>query len=146
MLPKHLHVPYPIVWGLPPPPPTPPFFLPPSSPSPPPHSPSRPAAQIATDLFREFRQRRAHHLRLGASAAFTLAIIAIIGIAIALASDWPQTAKPVPLTACGMALVAATLNLINELFGREKAETMQSGLEGGVHGGAPLDLGGAPKD
>src|SRR5260370_31678398 len=46
----------------------------------------RPLAQIATDLFREFRQLRAHHLRLGASAAFTLAIIAIIGIAIALAS------------------------------------------------------------
>jgi TctA family transporter len=105
----------------------------------------RPLAQIAADLFGEFRQLRTHQLRVGASAAFTLAIIAIIGIAIALASDWPQTAKPVPLTACGMALVAATLNLINELFGREKAETMQGGLEGGVHAGATLDLGVTPR-
>jgi putative tricarboxylic transport membrane protein len=105
----------------------------------------RPLAQIATDLFGEFRQLRTHHLRLGASATFTIAIIAIIGVAIALASDWPQTAKPVPLTACGMALVAATLNLINELFGREKVETPQGGLEGGVHAGATLDLGVTPR-
>jgi putative tricarboxylic transport membrane protein len=105
----------------------------------------RPLAKIVTDLFREFRQLRPHHLRLGASAAFTIAIIATISIAIALASDWPQTAKPVPLTACGMALVAATLNLINELFGREKADASQGGLEGGVHAGATLDLGVTPR-
>jgi putative tricarboxylic transport membrane protein len=93
----------------------------------------RPLSQIAVKLIDEFRSVRAHRLRFGASAAFTLAIIALIATAIVLAADWPAAAKPVPLTACFMALAAAVLNLINELFGREDAASAQAGLEGGVH-------------
>jgi len=99
----------------------------------------RPLSQIAASLIAEFRDIRAHRLRLSASAVFTLSIMALIGAAIFLARDWPQAAKPVPLTACYMALSAAVLNLINELFGREKANT--AGIEGGVHTGAAVDLG-----
>jgi TctA family transporter len=99
----------------------------------------RPLSQIAASLIAEFRDIRAHRLRLSASAVFTLSIMALIGAAIFLARDWPQAAKPVPLTACYMALGAAVLNLINELFGREKANT--AGIEGGVHAGAAVDLG-----
>jgi putative tricarboxylic transport membrane protein len=100
----------------------------------------RPLSEIVFNLVAEFREVRAHRLRFGASAAFTGAIIAVIVIAIVLARDWPQAAKPVPLTACGMALVAAVLNLINELFGPERVDS-KAGLEGGVHAGAAMDLG-----
>jgi hypothetical protein len=48
------------------------------------------------------------------------AIIVFIITAILLSNDWPAAAKPVPLTACYMALTAATLNLVNELFGKEQ--------------------------
>ena len=44
----------------------------------------------------------------------------LIVAAIISSADWPHDAKLVPLTACGMALVAAVLNLVNELFGREQ--------------------------
>jgi putative tricarboxylic transport membrane protein len=89
----------------------------------------RPLGEIAVQLMGEFRTVRAHRLRLGASAAFTLAIIALIAVALYLARDWPQAAKPVPLTACYMALAAALLNLINELFGAQPEETQRAGAE-----------------
>jgi hypothetical protein len=101
----------------------------------------RPLSQIAVGLFREFRTLRAHHLRFGASAAFTLAVMAVIAGAIYLSRGWPDAAKPVPLTACYMALGAALLNLINELFGRQTSATKTAGAEGGVHTAASLDLG-----
>jgi hypothetical protein len=65
---------------------------------------------------------------------FTVAIILFVAAAIALTVSWPAAAKPVPLTACGIALTAAVLNLINELFGR-----MQTGRgsDGGVAVGEP---------
>ena len=46
--------------------------------------------------------------------------------------DWPAAAKPVPLTACYMALTAATLNLINELFGNPQAVARGGNVDGGV--------------
>ena len=101
----------------------------------------RPLSQIVVNLIGEFRAIRTDRLRFPVSAAFTLFVIAVIGGAIALAGEWPQAAKPVPLTACIMALVAATLNLVNELFGEQKTEPAQAGLEGGVHAGAAFDLG-----
>jgi hypothetical protein len=97
----------------------------------------RPLSQIAVSLIAEFRDIRAHRLRLSASAAFTLAVMTLIGAAIFLARDWPQAAKPVPLTACFMALAAATLNLINELFGAGPKE-QRTGIES--TGRASLDL------
>jgi hypothetical protein len=47
----------------------------------------------------------------------------------------------VPLTACYMALVFASLNLVNELFGRQQTAT--AGVDGGVATGAhaPTDYG-----
>src|SRR6202166_4907691 len=76
----------------------------------------RPLSEIVISVVGELRQIGKHRVRISASAAFTLAIIVFILGAIYLSSDWPAAAKPVPLTACYMALTAATLNLINELF------------------------------
>jgi hypothetical protein len=50
-------------------------------------------------------------------------------------ADWPHDAKLVPLTACSMALVAAVLNLVNELFGPEQAPAVHadSGIKVSAH-------------
>ncbi len=84
----------------------------------------RPLSQIVMNLADEFRGMRRHGRglapRWGAAPAFTLAIIALIVAAILSSQDWPHDAKIVPLTACGMALTAAVLNLVNELFGHEQ--------------------------
>jgi putative tricarboxylic transport membrane protein len=90
----------------------------------------RPLAEIARSVIAELRQIGSHPLRISASAAFTVAIIVFIIVAIALAADWPAAAKPVPLTACGIALTAAVLNLVNELFGA--AQSAHGNVDGGV--------------
>jgi TctA family transporter len=90
----------------------------------------RPLSEIAKSVFAELRQVGSHPLRISASAAFTVAIILFIGAAILLSLDWPAAAKPVPLTACYMALTAAGLNLVNELFGKEQAA--RGNVDGGV--------------
>jgi TctA family transporter len=90
----------------------------------------RPLSEIVRSVFAELRQIGSHPLRVSASAAFTMAIILFIIAAILLSTDWPVAAKPVPLTACGMALTAATLNLINELFGKESI--VRGNVDGGV--------------
>ncbi len=90
----------------------------------------RPLAAIVKSVFAELRQIGSHPLRLSASAAFTLAIIAFIVVAIVMSAGWPAAAKPVPLTACYMALIAASLNLVNELFGKE--EIVRGNVDGGV--------------
>jgi putative tricarboxylic transport membrane protein len=92
----------------------------------------KPLSEIVASVVREIREMKRHQLRFGASAAFTLAIIAFIIAAIALSSDWPAAAKPVPLTACYMALTAAGLNLINELFGKEQSPAARGNVDGGV--------------
>jgi putative tricarboxylic transport membrane protein len=61
---------------------------------------------------------RPHRLHIGASAVFTVAVIALIVAAIVSAQEWPADARLVPVTASWMALVAALFNLANELFGR----------------------------
>src|SRR5215831_18858963 len=68
----------------------------------------------------------------GLSIPFTVATIVFILAAIALSSEWPPAAKPVPLTACYMALVAAFLNLINEVFGKEQSLAARGNVDGGV--------------
>jgi putative tricarboxylic transport membrane protein len=90
----------------------------------------RPLSEIVKSVASELRHIGSHALRLSASAAFTIAVIAFILTAIALSSDWPAVAKPVPLTACYMALTFASLNLINELFGKE--QTAGGNVDGGV--------------
>jgi hypothetical protein len=90
----------------------------------------RPLSEIVRSVIAELRQIGSHPLRISASAAFTVAIILFIVAAIMLSTDWPAVAKPVPLTACGMALTAAALNLVNELFGKEQA--VRGNVDGGV--------------
>src|ERR1700736_4280571 len=92
----------------------------------------KPLSESVANVVREIREVQRHQLRFGASAAFTLAIIVFILAAVALSSEWPAAAKPVPLTACYMALVAAALNLINELFGKEQSLAMRGNVDGGV--------------
>jgi len=101
----------------------------------------RPLSQIFTSLIHEFRTVETHRVRFGPSAAFTAAIMAVIAAAIISAWDWPPTAKVVPLTAAGMALAAATLNLVNELFGKEQTAGARGGVDGGVHVSGGFDLG-----
>jgi putative tricarboxylic transport membrane protein len=91
----------------------------------------RPLSEIVKSVFAELRQIGSHPLRISASAVFTVAIILFIIAAIMLSLDWPAAAKPVPLTACYMALTAATLNLINELFGTAQ-KPVGSHVDGGV--------------
>jgi putative tricarboxylic transport membrane protein len=101
----------------------------------------RPLSQIVIDLVHEFRDVRSHRLRFGASATFTAVVMLVLVAAIASAHNWPAAAKVVPLTAAGMALAAAMLNLVNEMFGRQQAAG-GGGVDGGVHvsGGFQLDM------
>jgi TctA family transporter len=91
----------------------------------------RPLSQIAVTVAGAFRQVYVHGMRFGASTMFTLTIIAIVAAAIALSSSWPQSAKLVPMTACAITLVAAVLNLIQELFGLRVAITGNADGGGG---------------
>src|SRR6266852_5415606 len=104
----------------------------------------KPLSEIVISVVREIREVKRHHLRFGASASFTVAIIAFIGIAILLSIDWPAAAKPVPLTACYMALAAATLNLMNELFGKEQSAAARGNVDGGIAVGH-VDIGVTPE-
>jgi len=103
----------------------------------------RPLSQIAVTLIGQWREVGGGKARLGAAPAFSLAVIVLIVAAIASSAPWPHDAKIVPLTACGMALTAAVLNLVNELFGREQAvvahadATVHIRSQGGDPGMAP---------
>jgi len=100
----------------------------------------RPLSQIVKTLIAQFRDVERHRPRFGAGPAFSTAVIALIVAAIASSTDWPHDAKLVPLTACGMALVAAVLNLVNELFGRE--QTVLAHVDSGIRVSAHVsDLG-----
>jgi len=94
----------------------------------------RPLSQIAVTLVRQFREVGGRRPRFGPAPAFSLAVIVLIVAAILSSSDWPHDAKLVPLTACGMALVAAVLNLVDELFGPERktAPHADSGMKVGA--------------
>jgi hypothetical protein len=101
----------------------------------------RPLSQIVAGVVGEFRHIGEHRLRIGASAAFTMAVMAVIAAAIVSAWDWPRTAQIVPLTAAAMALAAATFNLVNELFGKQQGAAAAGGVDGGVHVAAGFDHG-----
>jgi TctA family transporter len=89
----------------------------------------KPLSQIVRGLIHEFRHIRSHTVNVGPSALFTIFIIAVLIAAIISSSGWPAAAKIVPITACYMALVAAGLNLLNELYGREQ---VINNVDGGV--------------
>jgi putative tricarboxylic transport membrane protein len=95
----------------------------------------RPLSQIAITLIGQFREVGGRKARFGAAPAFSLAIIVLIVAAMISSTEWPHDAKLVPLTACSMALVAAVLNLVNELFGPEQkvAAHADSGMKVSAH-------------
>ncbi len=95
----------------------------------------RPLSQIVAGIVQEFSQVRGHRVSIDSHVTFTLVIIALIVAAIVSAQEWPPAAKIVPLTACGMALTAACLNLINERFGRRQSAAARGNVDGGVHAG-----------
>jgi hypothetical protein len=97
---------------------------------------SRPLSQIAITLIEQFRQVGGRKARFGAAPAFSLAIIALIVAAMLSSIDWPHDAKLVPLTACSMALTAAVLNLVNELFGPEQKIALHA--DSGLKASAPV--------
>jgi len=95
----------------------------------------RPLSQIVITLIGQFREIGGHKARFGAAPAFSLAIVVLIVAAMLSSTDWPHDAKLVPLTACSMALTAAVLNLVNELFGPEQkiAAHADSGMKVSAH-------------
>jgi putative tricarboxylic transport membrane protein len=103
----------------------------------------RPLSQIAVTLIGQLRDVGGGKPRFGAAPLFSLAVIVLIVVAIASSAGWPHDAKIVPLTACGMALTAAVLNLINELFGREQAVVAHADATVDIRGQTG-DLGVAP--
>jgi len=64
-----------------------------------------------------FRRFRTGALRFGLHAAFTLAIIATIFVAMGFSREWPAAARLVPTASMIAALFFAVLNLATELFG-----------------------------
>lgn len=77
----------------------------------------RPLAQLLAGIADQTKDLR-HGMRISGSALFTVLVMIVIAAAIISARHWPAQAKIVPVTAAGIALTAAGLNLINELFGR----------------------------
>jgi hypothetical protein len=96
----------------------------------------RPLSQIVITLIGQFRAVGTRKPRFGAAPAFSLAIIVLIVAAMLSSIDWPHDAKLVPLTACSMALTAAVLNLVNELFGPEQRIALYA--DSGMKVGAPI--------
>ena len=99
----------------------------------------RPLSQIVITLAGQFRQVGNHvgarKARFGAAPAFSLAVIVLILAAMISSTQWPHDAKLVPLTACSMALTAAVLNLVNELFSPEQKVALHadSGIKVSAH-------------
>jgi TctA family transporter len=80
----------------------------------------RPLSKLAIEVIGQLKDVGLRRFRINASALFTIAVIAVIVVAIISSLEWPRSAKLVPLTACGIALVAALLNLVYEVFGPQE--------------------------
>ncbi len=93
----------------------------------------RPMAKLTGSLIEQFKTVGVRSIHMSRAAWFTLAVIALIVAAILSALEWPTQAQLVPLTASGIALTAALLNLIYELFGPETAPSFQGSADGGVN-------------
>ncbi len=93
----------------------------------------RPLSQLGVDVFRQLKTVGIRRFRISASAAFTLLVITLVVAAIISSLDWPWTAKLVPLTASGIALVAALLNLIHELFGPQQTAAARENADSSIN-------------
>jgi putative tricarboxylic transport membrane protein len=90
----------------------------------------RPLAQIFAGMRRNTLFATSGRLRLRPATGFTaIVLIACLAAAIS-ATEWPMEAKLVPLTACGIAIIATVLNLVAELFGAEAPASRAAPLEG----------------
>ena len=96
----------------------------------------RPLSKLATDVIGQLRHVGLRRFRINASALFTLAVIALIVGAIISSLQWPRSAQLVPLTACGIALVAALLNLVYEVFGPQQEAASHAIAAVGIRGAA----------
>jgi TctA family transporter len=92
----------------------------------------RPLSKLAVDLVQQLRNVGFVRFRISPSAAFTLSVITLIVAAIISSLDWPRPAKLVPLTASGIALVAALLNLVYELFGPQQTAAARGNADSGI--------------
>src|SRR6202162_4400235 len=93
----------------------------------------RPLSKLAIDLIQQLRDVGLRRFRISPSAAFTLSVITLIVAAIISSLEWPRPAKLVPLTACGIALVAALLNLVYELFGPQQTAATRENADSGIN-------------
>lgn len=99
----------------------------------------RPLSTLAVDLVQQLRNVGLRRFRINPSAAFTLAVITLIVAAIISSLDWPYSAKLVPLTASGIALVTALLNVTYELFGPQQTAEASGNADSGTYlASAPL--------
>lgn len=99
----------------------------------------RPLSKLFVDLVGQLKNVGLRQFRISPSAVFTLLVIALIVAAIVSSLDWPRPAKLVPLTASGMALVAALLNLVYELFGPPQTAAARGNADSGLSmAAAPL--------
>lgn len=89
-------------------------------------------SKLLFELIQQLRNVGLRQFRISPSAAFTLAVITLLVAAIISALEWPRPAKLVPLTACGIALVAALLNLVYELFGPQQTVAARGNADSGI--------------
>jgi putative tricarboxylic transport membrane protein len=77
----------------------------------------RPIVQIVSQLIEDMKAVRLRNVRLHTPVVFTIAVLAVCVAAAISARSWPAEAKLVPLTACGITIVAGLFNLVTEVFG-----------------------------
>ena len=94
----------------------------------------RPLSETVAMLWHEFKHLNRSSVKFGPNAWFTTFTIAMAIFALFLAADWPADEALVPRTACWVALIAGTLNLITEVFGTEKTAAAAAAA-GAEHGG-----------
>jgi putative tricarboxylic transport membrane protein len=92
----------------------------------------RPLSKLVVDLIQQLRTVGLRRFRISPSAAFTLSVIILIVAAIISSLGWPRSAKLVPLTVCGIALVTAVLNLVYELFGPQQTAAARGNADSGI--------------
>jgi TctA family transporter len=94
----------------------------------------KPLSETVKTLWHEFRHLDRSHMRFGPNAWFTTFAVLVAIAALITSADWPADEALVPRTACWVALIAGTLNLISEIFGADKVAV----APGAEHGAPKL--------
>lgn len=95
------------------------------------------------DTVRTFRGFKASAFQLNGRIVFNLVVIAIVLAALWSSKDWPWDTKLVPQTACYLALICASLNLLTEIFAT-RSEGAKLEAVGGGHMDSTIELGEIP--